>query len=65
MLYEVITMAEYCISLLSDDKLAERMKKACLDRARNDFGSDRITSIYEAIYYRVLDREVPGLTSVS
>ncbi|GGG05109.1 N-acetyl-alpha-D-glucosaminyl L-malate synthase BshA [Paenibacillus aceti] len=58
-------MAELCISLLTNDELTSHMKQACLERARNHFSSDRITSIYEAIYYRVLNREVPDLTPVS
>jgi N-acetyl-alpha-D-glucosaminyl L-malate synthase BshA len=52
-------MAHYAIALLSDPKLYQRMTKACLERARFTFCSDRITRQYEEIYYRVLDRAVP------
>lgn len=53
-------MAEYCISLFKDPKLAERIRQACLDRAKNEFSSEIITSVYESIYYRVLERKVPS-----
>ncbi|WP_068617181.1 N-acetyl-alpha-D-glucosaminyl L-malate synthase BshA [Paenibacillus tuaregi] len=57
-------MADYAVKLLTDEKLAGEMSKACLDRARCQFSSDRITDEYEQIYYRVLGRQVPSLKPV-
>ncbi|USB34798.1 N-acetyl-alpha-D-glucosaminyl L-malate synthase BshA [Paenibacillus sp. YPG26] len=58
------TMADYCIKLLTDSKLAEQVAEACLVRARDEFSSARITEEYEQIYYRVLGRKAPKLNSV-
>ncbi|MMZ71439.1 hypothetical protein D1872_348290 [compost metagenome] len=54
-------MADYCISLLTDDELTSRVREACLQRAKTEFSSDIITAAYEAIYYRVLNRKLPRL----
>ncbi|MMZ67434.1 D-inositol-3-phosphate glycosyltransferase [compost metagenome] len=51
-------MADYCVSMLNNPKLMKIMKEACLDRAKNDFSSERIMAEYESIYYRVLNKEV-------
>jgi N-acetyl-alpha-D-glucosaminyl L-malate synthase BshA len=56
---DVERMAAYVKLLLSDAKLYETMKKACLHRARTVFCNELITAQYEEIYYRVLDREMP------
>ncbi|MHA6483923.1 N-acetyl-alpha-D-glucosaminyl L-malate synthase BshA [Paenibacillus sp. strain BS8-2] len=50
-------MAENAIKLLTDDVLADRIKNACLHRARFEFCNDAITTQYEQIYYRVLGIE--------
>jgi L-malate glycosyltransferase len=52
-------MAADAIRLLSDPELYQRTVEACLQRARNTFCNDRITSDYEEIYYRVLGRPIP------
>lgn len=57
-------MADYAIKLLKDDKLAGEMSEACLERAKCQFSSERITDEYEQIYYRVLGRPVPRLNPV-
>ncbi|WP_334071554.1 MULTISPECIES: N-acetyl-alpha-D-glucosaminyl L-malate synthase BshA [Paenibacillus] len=54
-------MAEYCVSLLTDPELSGRVREACLQRAKTEFSSEIITAAYEAIYYRVLNRELPRL----
>ncbi|MNZ65743.1 D-inositol 3-phosphate glycosyltransferase [compost metagenome] len=51
-------MADYCISMLNNPKLMKIMKEACLSRAKNEFGSEKIMSQYESIYYRVLNNKV-------
>ncbi|WP_410768391.1 N-acetyl-alpha-D-glucosaminyl L-malate synthase BshA [Fontibacillus sp. BL9] len=58
---DIEQMAEYCISLLSQPELASRVREACLKRAKSEFSSEIITSAYEAIYYRVLNRKLPHL----
>ncbi|MNI99176.1 hypothetical protein D3C73_1581910 [compost metagenome] len=54
-------MADYAVRLLSDEKLAEQMREACLRRACQDFSKDIITDQYESIYYRVLDPQISGV----
>lgn len=56
---DVETMAHYAKALLSDNALYEKMKEACLHRARYTFCNDVITRQYEEIYYRVLERPMP------
>ncbi|MCM3341292.1 N-acetyl-alpha-D-glucosaminyl L-malate synthase BshA [Paenibacillus sp. MER TA 81-3] len=55
---ETETMAEYAIQLLSQPMLAQKMREACLHRARHVFCNDLIAREYEKIYYRVLGKEV-------
>ncbi|MBN3527582.1 N-acetyl-alpha-D-glucosaminyl L-malate synthase BshA [Paenibacillus apiarius] len=55
---ETETMAEYAIQLLSQPGLAQKMREACLHRARHVFCNDLISWEYEKIYYRVLGKEV-------
>jgi len=47
-------MANNAIKLLSDEKMYANFREACLNRARNVFSDELITSQYEEIYYRVL-----------
>ncbi|NGM81454.1 N-acetyl-alpha-D-glucosaminyl L-malate synthase BshA [Paenibacillus sp. 7124] len=54
---DTAAMAEYAVRLLTDEALARNIRKACLERAREDFCNDAITDQYESIYYRVLDRK--------
>lgn len=54
---DVEEMAANAEMLLTDDKLLEQFRLACLYRARNEFCNDVITAEYEAIYYRVLGIE--------
>lgn len=54
---DTAAMANYAIRLLSDPQLAQRMREACLHRARHVFCNDLITWQYEQIYYRVLGKE--------
>ena len=61
---DTAAMADYAVRLLSDDAMAERFRRACLERACNDFSRDVITNQYEDIYYRVLGRKVLGLDRV-
>ncbi|GAA4843676.1 N-acetyl-alpha-D-glucosaminyl L-malate synthase BshA [Paenibacillus vulneris] len=56
---DVEQMAQYTRSLLTDQAMYERMKEACLHRARYTFCNDLITRQYEEIYYRVLERPLP------
>ncbi|OXM88038.1 N-acetyl-alpha-D-glucosaminyl L-malate synthase BshA [Paenibacillus rigui] len=56
---DVEMMAEYARKLLSDQDVYEKMKAACLHRARFTFCNDAITRQYEQIYYRVLERPMP------
>ncbi|GIP37439.1 glycosyl transferase [Paenibacillus sp. J31TS4] len=53
-------MADAALRLLEDDTLHEAMREACLVRARERFGGDRIRREYEQIYSRVLGRPCPG-----
>ncbi|WP_199614925.1 N-acetyl-alpha-D-glucosaminyl L-malate synthase BshA [Paenibacillus alkalitolerans] len=48
-------MADFALQLLGDNELYERMSKACIHRARNDFCNDLIMKQYEDIYFRVLN----------
>lgn len=50
-------MAHNAIKLLTNGPLYKQFREACLFRARNQFGSELITSEYERIYYRVLGIE--------
>lgn len=50
-------MAHNAIKLLMNEQLYKQFREACLFRARNQFGSELITSEYERIYYRVLGIE--------
>ena len=45
------------LNCLRMDQLYKQFREACLFRARNQFGSELITSEYERIYYRVLGIE--------
>ncbi|WP_028548634.1 N-acetyl-alpha-D-glucosaminyl L-malate synthase BshA [Paenibacillus sp. UNC451MF] len=56
---DVEQMSQYIKTLLTDQALYERMKEACLHRARYTFCNDIITRQYEEIYYRVLERPLP------
>ncbi|AIQ64606.1 N-acetyl-alpha-D-glucosaminyl L-malate synthase [Paenibacillus stellifer] len=58
---DTTSMADYAVRLLSDEKLAEQMREACLRRACQDFSKDIITDQYESIYYRVLDPQTSGV----
>ncbi|ANE47942.1 N-acetyl-alpha-D-glucosaminyl L-malate synthase [Paenibacillus swuensis] len=53
-------MAQYCITMLSNEALYKRFSQACLDRSRFRFCNDLITQEYENIYYRVLGKEAPA-----
>jgi len=54
---DVEDMASNAIMLLRDDRLHEKVKQACIQRARHEFCNDSITTLYEQIYYRVLGIE--------
>lgn len=58
---DTTSMADYAVRLLSDEKLAEQMREACLRRACQDFSKDAITDQYENIYYRVLNPQTSGV----
>jgi len=51
---DVEDMARNAERLLTDERLHEQFRKACLYRATHEFCNDAITEQYEAIYYRVL-----------
>lgn len=62
---DVAAMADHAVRLLSDDDLYRNMSQACLERARNAFGSEKMLNEYEAIYYRILGEGYgPGDASV-
>jgi len=50
-------MAGYAVRLLKDEALYARFREAGLVRARTEFCSERMTALYEKIYYRVLGIE--------
>jgi N-acetyl-alpha-D-glucosaminyl L-malate synthase BshA len=52
---DVDAMANYAIRYMSDEKLRNEMKDACLIRAREHFCNNIIVEQYEQIYYRVLN----------
>ncbi|SYX84557.1 N-acetyl-alpha-D-glucosaminyl L-malate synthase BshA [Paenibacillus alvei] len=54
---DTAAMAHYAIRLLSASHLSQKMREACLHRARHVFCNDLITWQYEQIYYRVLGKE--------
>ncbi|PZE21919.1 N-acetyl-alpha-D-glucosaminyl L-malate synthase BshA [Paenibacillus xerothermodurans] len=56
---DVEQMAQYARALLTDQPLYDKMREACLHRARFTFCNDVITRQYEEIYYRVLERPLP------
>jgi N-acetyl-alpha-D-glucosaminyl L-malate synthase BshA len=56
---DVEQMAAYTKQLLTDTALYEKVKQACLYRARFTFCNDVITRQYEEIYYRVLGLPIP------
>jgi N-acetyl-alpha-D-glucosaminyl L-malate synthase BshA len=56
---DVDQMAEYTKMLLTDSALYEKVRHACLHRARFTFCNDVITRQYEEIYYRVLGLPMP------
>ncbi|MFE5317208.1 N-acetyl-alpha-D-glucosaminyl L-malate synthase BshA [Paenibacillus sp. NPDC056579] len=56
---DVDQMAHYTKMLLTDPGLYEKMREACLYRARYTFCNDIITRQYEEIYYRVLGIPMP------
>ncbi|MBW4085364.1 N-acetyl-alpha-D-glucosaminyl L-malate synthase BshA [Paenibacillus sp. S150] len=57
-------MAGYAVKLLTDARIMEQFRKACLERSCNDFSRDVITDQYEDIYYRVLGCKVRGLDTI-
>lgn len=61
---DVNAMAEHCLTLLTQPEQMKRFREACLHRAKNDFSSERMMQTYESIYYRVLQREVPGVNHI-
>ncbi|MCL6602352.1 MAG: N-acetyl-alpha-D-glucosaminyl L-malate synthase BshA [Paenibacillus sp.] len=61
---DTAAMADYAITLLSDEHKAQQFRGACLRRACEDFNKDKITKQYEDIYYRVLGCKVPDLDAV-
>jgi L-malate glycosyltransferase len=61
---DTAAMADYAITLLSDEHKAMQFRQACLERACEGFNKDKITRQYEDIYYRVLGCQVPGLNTV-
>ncbi|KGE17789.1 N-acetyl-alpha-D-glucosaminyl L-malate synthase BshA [Paenibacillus wynnii] len=61
---DTAAMADYAITLLSDEYKAQQFREACLRRACEDFNKDKITRQYEDIYYRVLGCKVPGMDAV-
>ncbi|GGH24197.1 N-acetyl-alpha-D-glucosaminyl L-malate synthase BshA [Paenibacillus segetis] len=54
-------MADYCVLLLKNEKLAKEIRESCLFRANHEFSSEAIMSQYESIYYRVLGQKAPLL----
>jgi len=54
---DVESMAEHAYMLLSNERLHQKFKEACIQRARHVFCNDVITQQYEEIYYRVLGIE--------
>ncbi|WP_055107795.1 N-acetyl-alpha-D-glucosaminyl L-malate synthase BshA [Paenibacillus ihumii] len=52
-------MADDTLALLKDEQLTQKMREACLARAKNEFSSELITAQYESIYYKVLGRKMP------
>ncbi|MHA7963475.1 N-acetyl-alpha-D-glucosaminyl L-malate synthase BshA [Paenibacillus sp. CAU 1782] len=54
---DVEEMASNAELLLTDEKLHQQFREACLYRAHEEFCNDGITDQYEAIYYRVLGIE--------
>ncbi|MBU5674448.1 N-acetyl-alpha-D-glucosaminyl L-malate synthase BshA [Paenibacillus brevis] len=61
---DVDAMAEHCLALLTQPEQMNRFREACLQRAKNDFSSERMMQTYESIYYRVLQREAPGVNHI-
>ncbi|GIO36790.1 glycosyl transferase [Paenibacillus antibioticophila] len=61
---DVDAMAEHCLTLLTQPEKMKRFREACLYRAKNDFSSERMMRTYESIYYRVLQREIPGVNPI-
>ncbi|WP_379129277.1 N-acetyl-alpha-D-glucosaminyl L-malate synthase BshA [Paenibacillus sp. sgz500958] len=61
---DTAVMAEYAVQLLTDEAMTEQFRKACLQRACEDFNRDKITGQYEDIYYRVLGRKLSGMNAV-
>ncbi|ALS22641.1 MULTISPECIES: N-acetyl-alpha-D-glucosaminyl L-malate synthase BshA [Paenibacillus] len=60
---DVEQMASYARMLLTNNEMYQRMREACLYRARYTFCNDLITRQYEELYYRVLERPVPEALS--
>ncbi len=54
--HNVDAMAQRSLEILSDDSLRHEMGKRGRETAKDRFCSDRIISIYEAYYKKVLDR---------
>lgn len=52
---DVDAMAEYCLTLLRQPELMKEFREACLERAKNEFSSERMMETYESIYYRVIE----------
>ncbi|MEK3781283.1 N-acetyl-alpha-D-glucosaminyl L-malate synthase BshA [Paenibacillus sp. FSL R5-0810] len=61
---DTAAMAEHVLTIFKDAELAERMRKACLQRATTMFCNELIRGKYEQIYYRVLGREVNELKPI-
>lgn len=54
---DTASMAEHCISLLTDPELYAAISSQCTIRAQTVFCNDLIMREYEDIYYRILGRE--------
>lgn len=50
------SMANYAVDLLSNEKLHQQFKKACVERAVKEFCNFKITHQYEELYYKILGR---------
>jgi len=57
---DTAAMAAYAIRLLTDEKLHQAMKEACIKRSSKTFCNDLMTVQYEEIYYRVVGKSMPA-----
>jgi N-acetyl-alpha-D-glucosaminyl L-malate synthase BshA len=53
---DVKKMAERTMLLLQDDELYQRFSRSGIERSCNTFCHDKITSQYEELYYRLIDK---------